>query len=73
MRRFMSLRAYFACSTAASFLLLAVPREAEPYSAEPAMLFEQLDGTEIPNPVVDDLLKIAGETFAMLTNMIPGF
>jgi hypothetical protein len=73
MQRFMSLRAYLACSAATTLLLLAMPRDAGPYSAEPAVLFEALDGTEIPNPVVDDLLKIAGETLAILTHMIPGF
>jgi hypothetical protein len=73
MQRFRSLRAYLACSAAATLLLLAMPRQAEPYIAVPAMLFEQLDGTEIPNPVFDDLLKIAGETLAIFVNMVPGF
>jgi hypothetical protein len=72
MQRFKTVRAYLACSAAATLLLLAMPRDVEHYSTDPAMLFEQLDGTEIPNPVFDDLLTIAGKALEIVISMVPG-
>jgi len=33
--------------------------------------FEQLGGTEVPNPVFDNVLTIARETLTILLNMVP--
>jgi hypothetical protein len=52
--------------------LLAMPRGAAQLRADPDALFEQLGGTELPNPVFDNVLTIARDTLAILVNMIPG-
>jgi hypothetical protein len=74
MVRFRIVRRYLAYAYAAatlSLLLPAVGGGSGSGFAEPALL-EQLDGTEIPNPVFEDVLAVAQETLAIFINMIPG-
>jgi hypothetical protein len=48
-----------------------MPRGMPWSGAAPEALFEQLGGTEVPNPVFDNVLTIARETLTILLNMVP--
>jgi hypothetical protein len=72
MQPFRKLRWHLAYAATGLVLLWAMPRGAAHLSADPHALFEQLGGTEVPNPVFDNMLTIARETLAILVNMIPG-
>jgi hypothetical protein len=72
MQPFRKLRWCLAYAAAGLVLLLAMPRGAAQLRADPDALFEQLGGTEVPNPVFDNVLTIARDTLVILVNMIPG-
>jgi hypothetical protein len=72
MWRFSKLRLYLVYAGASTLLLFAMPGITVQFSTAPAALFEQLGGTEVPNPVFDNVLTIARDTLSMLANMIPG-
>jgi hypothetical protein len=70
MQRFRTLRRYTIYATALmSLLFLAMPDDAEDETPELA-LFEQLGGTEIPNPIFNDLLTVARDTLGIFVNMV---
>jgi hypothetical protein len=71
MVRFRIVRRYLAYAYAAATISLLLPAVGGSGLGEPALL-EQLDGTEIPNPVFEDVLAVAQETLAIFINMIPG-
>ena len=72
MQPFRKLRWYLAYGATGLVLLVAMSRGAPQLRADPEALFEQLGGTEVPNPVFDNVLTIARDTLAILMNMIPG-
>jgi hypothetical protein len=51
-----------------SLLFLAMPDDREDETPELA-LFE-LGGTEMPNPIVDDVLTVARDTLGIFVNMV---
>jgi hypothetical protein len=70
MQRF-SLRFFLAYAGVGTAVLLGMPRGMPWSGAAPEALFEQLGGTEVPNPVFDNVLTIARETLSILLNMVP--
>jgi hypothetical protein len=70
MQRFSTLRR---CTVYASLLMwllfLAMPDDREDETPEPTLV-EQLGGTEMPNPIVDDVLTVARDTLGIFVNMV---
>jgi len=62
---------FFAYAGVGAAVLLGMPRGMPWSGAAPEALFEQLGGTEVPNPVFDNVLTIARETLTILLNMVP--
>jgi hypothetical protein len=70
MQRFRTLRRYTVyASVLMSLLLLAMPGDTEDDTPEPTLV-EQLGGTEIPNPIFNDVLTVARDTLGIFVNMV---
>ncbi len=59
------------CSAAAFISSAALPA-VEPIDDPGTPLFELFGDNEIANPIIDDVLEIAGDVAAFLIRMVPG-
>jgi hypothetical protein len=56
---------------AAAFISTAALPTVEPLDDAGAPLFELLGDNEVANPIIDDVLEIAGDVAAFLIRMVP--
>jgi hypothetical protein len=64
------IRKWALISAAAAGFAYAIVPASEPEERADATVFDQIGDSEIPNPIVDDLLEIAADAVALLISTI---